>query len=158
MFQQNKQLSLTTLAFLLSGLSGAFASPSNIVGFQLYEGNESLPPQYQHVKIIKGTIKKGTITITYSRRVADKNIEHKLKLTGNDYATCLKTVRATSLKSIILAPGAPAGGSTGFDITLIQPAGKSESGEPSNAADWVHLKGLIESRISADTANSSKGN
>lgn len=154
----SKQVALPTLAILLSGLCGAYAGPSNVVGFQIYEGNESLPPQYQHVKIIKGTIEKDSITINYSRRAADKKIEHKLKLSGKDYADCLKTVRATSLKQIVLAPGAPAGGSAGFDITLIQPAGKSVNGVPSNPTEWAQLKDRIDAMVSkiADDAPKSK--
>jgi hypothetical protein len=148
MSQLLKQIVLTVLAFLLASFCGADASPKNIVAFQIYQGNESLPPQYQHVQIIRGKIGKDNVAINYSRRDADKKVERNITLSGKDYEDCLKTVKATSLKHTTPAPGAPNGGSTnGFDITLTGPEKKSDSGEPSNPDDWAKLKGRIESLV-----------
>lgn len=120
------------VVFLISGFTAAHAAPEKkIVEFQIYDGNETLPPQYQKVKTIRGKIGADSISVQYKRREGGKKVEKELSVKGDLFKRCLKVIGRTKLQT-----SAPAMGAGSFDVTLIDDKGKNENGVPSNDGDW----------------------
>lgn len=114
--------------------------------FQLYDGNESLPPPYQRILIIRGRIEPDKIAVSYSYcQSAEKLPPESLELTGEDRAKCLRMIENTSLRTNL-----PISAGGAFDVTLIDESGKNKMGAPSNAADWQQFAAEIKEKTQAE--------
>jgi hypothetical protein len=140
-------LSILILTFSLITLAcGGAKTPGTAkigapVEFQLYSGNESLPPPYQHVLIIRGKINGDNLAITYSSRDKDGEVKRQVTFEGDKYRKYVGMVRNTRIK-VVSASERPSGGGA-FDVTLIDGQGKSVMGEPSNPNEWAQFEGDV---------------
>jgi hypothetical protein len=134
-----------TFSFITFECGGAEHSGAAKIGepveFQLYSGNESLPPPYQHVLIIRGKINGDNLAITYSSRDKDGEVKRQVTFEGDKYRKYVEMVRNTRIK-VISASERPSGGGA-FDVTLIDGKGKSVMGDPSNPNEWAQFEGDV---------------
>jgi len=107
--------------------------------FQLYDGNETLPPEHQRVEIIRGAINNNKIDIHFSKQVGQNKKEGDLTLTGKEFDKYSQMIRSTSLKGF-----QPLMGADSFDVTFYYADGQSTNGEPSNPAAWREFESFIE--------------
>lgn len=130
--------------------SGAGAEElGRIVEFQLYSGNESLPPPAQQILIIRGKINDDVALISYSYRDKDGRLERELKLEGDKFQRLLEIVRNTRIRE--KGKGAQPAGGAAFDVTLKDDRGRSVTGLPSNRKEWEQLAGQIKEEVNART-------
>lgn len=134
-------LMLILTATTLGSLIRAADAP---VAFQLYSGNESLPPQFQRIQIIRGRIGPKSIKVHYSFRDKDGLTEHDVELVDAKFRECLVMIQKTKLIKAEAKTGA-----TSFDVTLTGDTGKSEMGDPSNKGDWAEFAEQIASAKAA---------
>lgn len=147
MLSKCKRVTILSIALLTCGLLPATAEDAKkAIGFQIYQGNESLPPQYQHIQIIRGEVQNGVMNVNFSRRDGEKKVEKQIVLKDKDYSDCLNAMKNTKFIELPPpAPGASSGGSScGFDLTLLFPNKKSEYGEPANPGDWTKVRSRVE--------------
>lgn len=113
-----------------------FAACGNGLGeireFQYYSGNESLPPPYQRVLIVRGVVNPPGVTVLYSNREGENKTEETFELTGEEYEKCVGMLANTSLRDA----GNPAAGASVVDVTLKDVNGKKATGKASNADEW----------------------
>jgi hypothetical protein len=132
-------LSLTDMRCAYSGDSNSRPAVSGDsvgqpVEFQLYSGNESLPPPYQQLLTIRGKIDASDIAVNYTYRDKNGVVKRELKLEGDDYRRYVEMVRQTRVRQEPMAERRVGGGA--FDVTLIDAEGKRVTGIPSNRSDW----------------------
>ncbi len=99
----------------------------------------TLPPQYQREQVIRGKITPNSVTVSFSDRKGENEVERNFELTGEDYKRCVEMIRNTSLEEKKFRAG-----SSSFDVMLIDGAGKNEMGMPSNRDEWVEFANRIE--------------
>src|SRR5512133_3930153 len=108
------------LALLLAACS---SSIGEVREFQLYDGNESLPPPAQRAIVIRGRIDSGTIILEYSRKQSSGELKQTLRIVGDDYRRALDLLQETSVHEI--TPGERPAGGQSFDVTLTDAKGRS---------------------------------
>lgn len=143
-------LALTNFACDLSIINKVKNESNNVqpqkigepVEFQLYSGNESLPPEYQTVLIIRGKIEPDKILVNYKLRDKGAKTERDLTLEGEDYQKYVAMVRRTNLEKKEFRAGGGA-----FDVTLIDKGGKHEMGAPTNGDEWSEFAQAVKRKI-----------
>jgi hypothetical protein len=131
-----------TFSFITLACGGAENSGiGEPVEFQLYSGNESLAPPYQHILIIRGKINGDNIAITYSSRDKDGEVKRQVTFEGDKYRKYVEMVRNTRIK--VVSPSEKSVGGGAFDVTLIDGKGKSVMGDPSNPNEWAQFEGDV---------------
>jgi hypothetical protein len=115
------------------------------VGFQLWSGNITLPPEYQTEQVIRGKIQPDSIAIDFSERKGKNEVKRKLELTGEEYKKAIDMIRNTSLEKKEIRMGG-----SSFDVTLTDETGKNEMGLPSNAGEWREFSRKIEQMASTE--------
>jgi hypothetical protein len=136
------------------GSSSGYQTLTNPVEFQLYDGNPSLPPQYQRILEITGKVRVDNVEITYRLNDKGQQIETMFKLEGNDYRDCETLINSTTIEKISNKTR-PVGGSV-FDVRLVDDKGKAVGGTPINRAEWEGFKGKLEERAKQAEAVSPK--
>jgi hypothetical protein len=114
--------------------AGGDESAGRPVAFQLYSGNETLPPPHQRVLTIRGRINASDVAVAYSFRDKSGVVERGLKLEGDDYRRCVEVVRNTRIREQDAAGMRMGAGS--FNVTLTYEGGKSAAGVPTNRGEW----------------------
>lgn len=123
-------------------LTLAGCSSKRLTEFQLYDGNETLPPEDQRVETIRGAISGNKIDIHFSRQKGQAKSEGNIVISGAQYETYSKMIGSTKLKGF-----QPLMGGDSFDVTLYYSDGKSVNGEPSNIEEWRQFESFIEQEI-----------
>jgi hypothetical protein len=104
---------------------------SDPVAFQLYSGNESLPPPAQDVLIIDGRISAEAVELEILTSDGQNKSRRGATLHGEERQRVLEMVRRTRVTRPEFSEGSEA-----FHVTLTGARGKRVMGDPTNPEEW----------------------